>query len=100
LILDAVGPIVYTIFMRRTQVKTKVQLRKVMIPPKDSPRDVRMQQAIRSRANFSLAILGQAFVRNGSGRFLNIRCTEEPLSSSVDNEELIDEQPICEAVRH
>ena len=33
----------------------------------------RMVKAIRSRADYSLAILGMAFVRNGSGRFLNIR---------------------------
>ena len=35
-----------------------------------------MQEAIRARANYSLAVLGMAFVRNGSGRFLNIRAQE------------------------
>lgn len=38
----------------------------------DKPEDVRMQKYIRSRANYSLAILGMAFVKNGSGRFLNL----------------------------
>lgn len=32
-----------------------------------------MEKTIRSRANYSLAVLGMAFVRNGSGLFLNIR---------------------------
>ena len=32
-----------------------------------------MEQNIRSRANYSLAVLGMGFVRNGSGQFLNIR---------------------------
>jgi hypothetical protein len=43
----------------------------------DRPEDLRLQQAIRSRADYSLAILGNAFVRNGSGRFLNIRQATE-----------------------
>ncbi len=41
----------------------------------DRAEDVLMQQAIRRRADYSLAILGKAFVLNGSGRFLNIRAT-------------------------
>lgn len=32
-----------------------------------------LQQTIQNRAHYSLAILGMGFVRNGSGRFLNIR---------------------------
>jgi hypothetical protein len=32
-----------------------------------------IRQAIRKRADYSLAVLGMAFVRNGSGQFLNIR---------------------------
>ena len=32
-----------------------------------------LEQAIRLRADISLSVLGMAFVRNGSGRFLNIR---------------------------
>jgi hypothetical protein len=35
--------------------------------------DMAMQRAIRSRANYSLAVLGKSFVTNGSGRFFNIR---------------------------
>ena len=33
----------------------------------------RMTREIQSRANYSLALLGMGFVRNGSGKFLNIR---------------------------
>lgn len=40
---------------------------------KDKPEDVKMQEYIKSRANYSLAILGKAFILHGSGRFLNIR---------------------------
>ena len=40
---------------------------------KEQDRITEMREAIESRANHSLAILGKAFVRNGSGRFLNIR---------------------------
>lgn len=35
--------------------------------------DVRRQNGIRERADYSLALLGKAFVTNGSGSFLNIR---------------------------
>jgi hypothetical protein len=35
--------------------------------------DAKMQKYIKGRANYSLAIIGKAFVNNGSGRFLNIR---------------------------
>ncbi len=38
----------------------------------EATRSREMEEEIRSRANMSLAILGMAFVRNGSGRFLNI----------------------------
>ena len=37
---------------------------------RDSKEDREMQERIRLRANYSLAILGAAFVRHGSGRFL------------------------------
>jgi hypothetical protein len=37
---------------------------------RDSKADQEMQEQIRARANYSLAILGMAFVRHGSGRFL------------------------------
>jgi len=36
-----------------------------------------LQRAVQDRAYYSLAILGMGFVRNGSGRFLNIRTTTE-----------------------
>jgi len=39
----------------------------------DKPEDVKMQQEIKSRADYSLALLGMAFVRHGSGRFVNLR---------------------------
>ena len=45
---------------------------------KDKPEDIAMQEAIRSRANYSLAILGMSFVYHGSGRFLNLRSQKEP----------------------
>ena len=38
----------------------------------EATRSREMEEEIRSRAALSLAILGMAFVRNGSGRFLNI----------------------------
>ena len=37
---------------------------------RDSKEDREMQKRINARANYSLAILGMAFVRHGSGRFL------------------------------
>jgi hypothetical protein len=37
-----------------------------------------LQQTIQNRTHYSLAILGMGFVRNGSGRFLNIRTTIDP----------------------
>jgi hypothetical protein len=39
---------------------------------KNSSND-KLQKEIESRANYSLAVLGMAFVWNGSGKFLNIR---------------------------
>lgn len=44
----------------------------------DKPEDVKMQEYIEARANYSVSILGQAFVRNGSGSFLNIRRVGSP----------------------
>lgn len=38
-----------------------------------SKEEKELQQTIRNRAKFSLAVLGMGFVRNGSGRFLNLR---------------------------
>ncbi|MDP3935313.1 MAG: hypothetical protein Q8Q46_03815 [Candidatus Giovannonibacteria bacterium] len=43
---------------------------------RDNKRDKEMQAKIRSRAAYSLAILGMAFVRHGSGKFLNIRASK------------------------
>lgn len=37
---------------------------------RNSPEDVAVQQEIRARANYSMVLLGQSFVRHGSGRFL------------------------------
>ncbi|MFM9970839.1 MAG: hypothetical protein ACKVQK_20795 [Burkholderiales bacterium] len=36
-------------------------------------------QLIRTRANYSLAILGAGFIHNGSGKFLNIRTAGDRL---------------------
>jgi len=49
--------------------------RKVRSVVRDSKENVKLQKAITDRANYSLAILGMAFVWRGSGRFFNIRCT-------------------------
>jgi hypothetical protein len=54
----------------KTNVKENKRVTEVRV---DKPEDVKMQQEIKSRANYSLALLGMAFVRNGSGRFLNLR---------------------------
>jgi hypothetical protein len=43
----------------------------------------RMEQNIRSRANYSLAVLGMSFVRNGSGQFLNIRAVSDRYRSTL-----------------
>ncbi len=43
-----------------------------------SNRQKELQEKIKKRANYSLAILGMAFVRNGSGRFLNVRTAQLP----------------------
>ena len=37
---------------------------------RDGKEDRELQEKIKARANYSLAILGMAFVRHGSGRFL------------------------------
>jgi len=39
---------------------------------KDSPKDIAIQNEIRDRANYSLALLGAGFIRHGSGHFLNL----------------------------
>jgi hypothetical protein len=45
----------------------------------ERPKDARLKEIIRNRANYSLAVLGMAFVRNGSGRFLNIRASHQSI---------------------
>lgn len=42
----------------------------------DRKKDREMQKRIRDGANYSLSVLGKAFVLRGSGRFLNIRETK------------------------
>jgi len=37
-----------------------------------------MVAEIESKANYSLAVLGMAFVRNGSGKFMDIRPCDVP----------------------
>lgn len=44
----------------------------------DKPEDIEFQRYIEARANYSVSVLGQAFVRNGSGSFLNIRRVDTP----------------------
>lgn len=44
---------------------------------KERAKDIKMQREIRSRADYSLAILGMMFVHRGSGKFLNIRSTKD-----------------------
>lgn len=39
----------------------------------DTAKNIAMQEQIISRADYSLAILGMAIARHGSGRFINIR---------------------------
>jgi hypothetical protein len=50
---------------------------------KERAEDRRMQRSIRSRANYSLAVLGKSFVTNGSGRFLNLRTVGDTQSLRV-----------------
>lgn len=45
----------------------------------DTKEDKEIQEAIIARANYSLAVLGMAFVRHGSGKFLNIRSPKRPI---------------------
>ena len=45
---------------------------------KERPEDIAMQEEIRGRALYSLAVLGMGFVYHGSGRFLNLRPPKEP----------------------
>jgi hypothetical protein len=53
--------------MRRNKTTEKAAIRK-------------MEKNIRRRANYSLAVLGMGFVRNGSGQFLNIRSVSDRYS--------------------
>lgn len=39
----------------------------------ETEEDHRTQEEIRSRANYSIAVLEKAFIRNGSGRYLVLR---------------------------
>jgi|WetSurMetagenome_2_1015567.scaffolds.fasta_scaffold00788_10 hypothetical protein len=57
--------------------KTKMSKRCKVV---DSAKDVQQQRQIKSRADYSMAILGKAFVYNGSGRFLNIQVPKKVLS--------------------
>lgn len=47
--------------------------------PQSKTKKLATEVVIRSRADYSLAVLGMAFVRNGSGRFLNIRARGDRL---------------------
>ena len=47
----------------------------------EKPEDIDMQNKIRERANYSLALLGKAFVYRTSGRFLNIDVLERNIKS-------------------
>ncbi len=51
----------------------KIRKKQAIVGFVDKPEDVEMQAALRLRANYSLAVLGESFVWNGSGKFLNIR---------------------------
>jgi hypothetical protein len=45
---------------------------------KERSKDIAMQERIRARTNYSLAVLGMGAVYRGSGRFLNIRSSQDP----------------------
>ena len=55
--------------------KSKKVALKMAEPP------ITKEELIRSRANYSLSILGMAFVRNGSGQFINIRAPKKRVDS-------------------
>lgn len=62
----------------KIQDKTKRARKKklkgrVLTSSVDKPEDIKMQREIQSDADYSLALLGMAFVRHGSGRFVNLR---------------------------
>lgn len=42
-----------------------------------------MEEEIRRRADYSLVVLGMAFMRNGSGKFLNIRAHGDRLKKAA-----------------
>ena len=51
---------------------------------KERPEDAEMQEYIRGRALYSLALLGASFITHGSGRFLNLRPpTKEELEAKT-----------------
>lgn len=50
----------------------------------DKPEDVKMQRYLEARADYSMAVLGEAFVRNGSGVVLNIRTIGKESKHSKD----------------
>ena len=41
----------------------------------DTEEDLKLQRSIVEKTDFYFAILGKAFIRHGSGHFLNIRAT-------------------------
>lgn len=53
---------------------TQKPARRVQVANRQKELD-ELRQTIQDRVHYSLAILGMGFVRNGSGRFLNIRTT-------------------------
>lgn len=62
------------------------------IPIKDRTEDVAMQNKIRFRANYSLAIMGMGAVYRASGRFLNIRSPNDPLPRKVKTPTTLDDK--------
>ena len=49
----------------------------IMKHRKISKKDAKIQKELRARANWSLAVLGKSFITHGSGKFLNIRPSQE-----------------------
>lgn len=58
----------------------------------DTKEDIAMQQRIRERADYSLAMLGMGAVYRGSGRFLNIRAPDIPNNSHKKNYDSINDK--------
>ena len=54
--------------------------------------DLAMQEAIRSRANMSLAVLEKTFIRNGSGRYLVLRSRDIELPQHTGAEHMVLEE--------